>query len=78
LPGEVVHHKLWWNGPDWIKRDPSEWPSKFTAPPSLEALYSSGVKRETFELKETKDEERKEVTLQAVTTEVKPVIDIQR
>lgn len=78
LPGEVVHHKLWWNGPDWIKRDPSEWLSKFTAPPSLEALYSSGLKRETLQLKETKEEERKEVTLQAVTTEVKPVIDIQR
>lgn len=78
LPGEVVHHKLWWNGPDWIKRHPSEWPSKFTPSSSLEALYSSGVKRETLQLKETKEEERKEVTLQAVTTEVKPVIDIQR
>ncbi|KAK2565611.1 hypothetical protein P5673_010739 [Acropora cervicornis] len=78
LPGKVVHHKLWWNGPDWIKRDPSEWPSKFTRSPSLEALYSSGIKRETLLLKETKEEETKEVTLQAVTTEVKPVIDIQR
>ena len=53
-------------------------PSFPPSPPSLEALYSSGVKRETLQLKETKKEERKEVTLQAVTTEVKPVIDIQR
>ena len=40
LPGKLVHHKLCWNGPDWIKRHPSEWPSKFTSPSSLEALYS--------------------------------------
>ena len=78
LPAEIVHHKLWWNGPDWINRDPSKWPSKFTPPPSQEALYSSGVKRESLQLKETKEEERREVTFQAVTTEVKPVIDIQR
>ena len=78
LPGEIAHRKLWWNGPDWIKRDPSEWPSKFTPPPSLETLYSSGLNRETLQLKETKEEKRKEVTLQAMTTEVKPVIDIQR
>ena len=56
----------------------SRWPSKFTPPPSLEALYSSGLKRETLQLKETKEEEIKKVTPQAVTTEVKPVIDIQR
>ena len=78
FPGEIVHHPLWWNAPDWIKRDPSEWPSKFTSPPSLEALYSSGLKRESLQLKETKEEERKEVTLQTVTTEDKPVIEIQR
>ena len=78
LPGKLVHHKLWWNGPDWIKRHPSEWPSKFTPPSSLEALYSSSVKRQTLQLKETKEDESKEVTLQALTTEVKPVIDIQR
>ena len=78
LPGKLVHHKLCWNGPDWIKRHPSEWPSKFTPPSSLEAPYSAGVKRETLQLKETKEEESKEVTLQAVTTEVKPVTDIQR
>ena len=55
FPGEIVHHTLWWNGPDWIKRNPSEWPSKFTSPPSLEALYSSGLKRETLQLKKFKD-----------------------
>ena len=59
LPGKVVHHKLWWNGPDWINRD---WPSKFTPPPSQEALYSSGVKRETLQLTETKEEERRKGT----------------
>lgn len=63
LPGEIPNHKLCWNGPKWIKEAPSG--SKFTPPPSLESLCSPGVKKETLQL-----------TLQAVTTEVKPVIDI--
>lgn len=42
-------------------------------------LYSSGIGKETLELKETKkDEERRKVTLQTLIAEVKPVIDIQR
>ncbi len=36
LANELKQHKLWWSGPDWIG-------SKFTAPPSLEALQSLGV-----------------------------------
>lgn len=73
LPGEIIDHKLWWNGPDWIKEDPSNWPSQLTGPPSLETLCSSGIEKEALQLKK-----RKEVTLQAVITEDKPVIDIQR
>ena len=23
-PGEVIHHNLWWNGPSWLKEDPSK------------------------------------------------------
>ena len=48
LPGEILNHKLWWNGPEWIKEDPSDWPSKFTSPPSLESLCSLGIKEETL------------------------------
>ncbi len=76
LANELKQHKLWWSGPDWMKENPSNWPSKFTAPPSLEALQSLGVTNDSLQLKE-----RKEITMQtttdtAVTTE--PVIDINR
>ena len=54
-----------------MKENSSNWPSKFTGAPSLEILYALGFKEEDLQLKE-----RKEVALQAVTTE--PVIDMLR
>ncbi|XP_078357312.1 uncharacterized protein LOC144642205 [Oculina patagonica] len=75
LPGEIIDHKLWWNGPSWLKEDTSNWQSKISAPPSLETLYSSGMDEASLQLKE-----RKEVTLQVTTPpeKAKPVIDIER
>jgi len=71
LPAEIIDHKLWWNGPEWLKEDPSSWPSKFTAPPTMETLSSLGIQRDVLQLKE-----RNEITLQAVTSKPEPVIDI--
>jgi len=70
----LINHNLWWNSPSWLK-DPSNWHSKVSAPPSLETLYSSGIDEASLQLKE-----RKDVTLQATTVpnKAKPVIDIER
>ena len=75
LPGKIINHSLWWNGPSWLKEDPPNWHSKISAPPSLETLYSSGIEEASLQLKE-----RKEVILQVTTVpdKTKPVIDIQR
>lgn len=28
LPSELIHHELWWNGPQWLHSPPSEWPKQ--------------------------------------------------
>ena len=28
FPSELLNHKLWWNGPDWLYLDSSEWPGQ--------------------------------------------------
>ena len=71
LPAEIINHKLWWNVPEWLKEDPASLPSKFISPPKIESLSSLGIQRDVLKLKE-----RKEFTLQAVTSKPEPVIDI--
>ena len=28
FPSELVHHHLWWHGPDWLKNDSTTWPKQ--------------------------------------------------
>ena len=30
LPSKLIQHGLWWSGPAWLTRDPSEWPQAST------------------------------------------------
>ena len=27
-PSEILNHTLWWNGPEWLKLDPEQWPKQ--------------------------------------------------
>ena len=31
FPSELLDHKLWWNGPTWLKSSPSDWPRQSLA-----------------------------------------------
>ena len=33
-PSETLAHHLWWNGPDWLKHDQSEWPARSPIKPN--------------------------------------------
>ena len=76
LANELKEHQLWWSGSDWMKENPSNRPSKFTAPPSFEALQSLDVTNNSLQLKE-----KEQITMQTTTDTaptVEPVIDINR
>ena len=40
FPSEILHHELWWDGPDWLKSSPFDWPhgKQLTATPVLEEI----------------------------------------
>ena len=76
LPEEIHNHHLWWSGPSWLKKHPSNWTFKLAAPLSLSMLASSGIRKEDLNLKENKEEI---VLLTASSSsEDKPVIDINK
>ena len=35
LPSELLHHHLWWSGPDWLRLKPEEWPEQSPLPPNV-------------------------------------------
>ena len=35
LPSELLHHHLWWSGPDWLRLKPEEWPKQSPLPPNV-------------------------------------------
>ena len=55
LPKDIVNHELWWSGPHWLTSDPSTWESKLVMPPSLEAVLTSGIRKEDLKLKHNKE-----------------------
>ena len=34
FPSELVQHSLWWDGPQWLKQSPADWPKQNPLPPS--------------------------------------------
>lgn len=40
FPSEILHHELWWNGPDWLKSSPFDWPygKQLPATPVIEEI----------------------------------------
>ncbi|XP_052746144.1 uncharacterized protein LOC128199674 [Bicyclus anynana] len=38
LPAQLISHSLWWNGPEWLNRPPSEWPKSDFFPATYETL----------------------------------------
>ena len=34
FPSELVQHSLWWDGPQWLKQSPADWPKQSPLPPS--------------------------------------------
>ena len=34
FPSELLDHTLWWNGPNWLHHNSSQWPKQFNLPPS--------------------------------------------
>ncbi len=34
-PTELLDHPLWWNGPDWLKLSPDDWPKQSSVIPNV-------------------------------------------
>ncbi len=32
FPSKLIHHNLWWKGPDWLKLSPTHWPERSQVP----------------------------------------------
>lgn len=35
FPSELLQHNLWWDGPDWLRLEPQDWPRGYTVSSSL-------------------------------------------
>ena len=75
LPKDIVNHELWWSGPHWLTSDPSTWESKLVMPPSLEAVLTSGIRKEDLKLKHNKEVA---MSVNTANTLPDPIIDINR
>ena len=42
-PSELIDHSLWWNGPDWLRQSPSDWPIQLPLPPNQKEVDSPEV-----------------------------------
>ena len=42
-PSELLNHSLWWNGPDWLKEPPSNWPEEIPLPPNQKEVDEKEV-----------------------------------
>ena len=52
-PSELLNHTLWWNGPDWLKDPPSNWPAKLPLPPNQHEIDEKEVSLHVHVLTET-------------------------
>ena len=34
FPSELLQHKLWWDGPSWLKHSPADWPQQLPLQPN--------------------------------------------
>ena len=59
-PADLVNHSLWWNGPQWLKLDPSQWPRQPSIPTDEPPV----------------PQEKWEVSLHSLTIATTPVISL--
>lgn len=48
MPGELINHPLWWKGPEWLKQDPTEWPTTDIVDHDLEQRKELSVNVASF------------------------------
>ena len=52
-PSELLQHTLWWDGPEWLQIESTEWPKQFDRP----QVSVSEVEREVYHIMITDSQE---------------------